>query len=129
MTAGAITRRTALALLSSVPVASRAAVQAPAAVPRRLVCDGSREFLRDTDGTVLAWTHGGLGFRGVSLGLGHHAHRRVGRCPRRGFWSTVSDGALGINPGLPVSKPSYPPSVSPITIPCSVISNVRRSLL
>jgi hypothetical protein len=60
-----------------------------------------------------------------------HTHRRVSRCPRRrrGFWPSVSDAALGINSGLPVSKPSYPPSVSPMTIPCSVISNVRRSLL
>ena len=59
------------------------------------------------------------------------AHRRIGRCLRRGggFWSTLAGGALRINAGLPVSKPSYPASVSPMTIPSSVILNARRSLL
>jgi alpha-tubulin suppressor-like RCC1 family protein len=66
-----MTRRTLLTLLASVPASVRAAIQTPEAVPRRLVCDGNRGFLRDSDGTVLAWRHGGLGFRGVSLGLGH----------------------------------------------------------
>ena len=58
-------------------------------------------------------------------------HRRVGCRPRRrrGFWPSVSDEPLGIDSGLPVSKPSYPPSVSPMTIPSSVISNLRRFLL
>jgi alpha-tubulin suppressor-like RCC1 family protein len=65
-----MTRRTLLALLSSAPVAARAAMQTPTPLPRRLVCDGSRAFLRETDGTVLAWRHGGLGYRGVAFGLG-----------------------------------------------------------
>ena len=71
MPPGSITRRTALALLSSAPVAAHAAMQTPPALPRRLACDGSRAFLRETDGTVLAWRNGGFGYRGVAFGLGH----------------------------------------------------------
>jgi len=71
MPGGSLTRRSVLALLSAAPVAARAAMQAPAAFSRRLVCDGSRVFLRENDGTVLAWRNGGLGYRGVAFGLGH----------------------------------------------------------
>ena len=66
-----MTRRTLLALLSSAPTAARAAMQTPAALPRRLVCDGSRVFLRETDGTVLGWRNGGFLYKGVAFGLGH----------------------------------------------------------
>jgi alpha-tubulin suppressor-like RCC1 family protein len=46
-------------------------MQTPAVLPRRLVCDGSRIFLRETDGTVLGWRNGGFGYKGVAFGLGH----------------------------------------------------------
>lgn len=70
MPAESITRRTALAILSAAPVAAHAALQTPAARPRRVVLDGSRGFVRESDGSVVAWRQGG-GFRGLSLGLGH----------------------------------------------------------
>jgi hypothetical protein len=98
-------------------------------VPRQVALNFNRKAPIPCIGRVFAqWPSPHVRGHGRWVRVGH-AHRRVGRYPRRGFWSTVADGALGINPGLPVSKPSYPASVSPITIPCSVISNVRRSLL
>jgi alpha-tubulin suppressor-like RCC1 family protein len=66
-----MTRRTALALLSSVPAAAHAVMQTTPARPRRVVFDGNRGLLRETDGTALGWRIG-LGFRGQAFGLGHN---------------------------------------------------------
>jgi len=72
MPGGSLTRRNVLALLSSAPVAARAAMQTTVAPARRLASDGHRILLRETDGTVLAWRQSGMGFNGVSFGLGHN---------------------------------------------------------
>jgi alpha-tubulin suppressor-like RCC1 family protein len=65
-----MTRRTALALLSSVPAATHAALQTSPARPRRVVFDGTRGLLRESDGTALGWALPAV--TGQTFGLGHN---------------------------------------------------------
>ena len=67
----AITRRTALALITSAPLAARAALQTPPARERLARCGGPFTYVLDTDGRVTMSLLEGLGFDGRHAGLGN----------------------------------------------------------
>ena len=67
-----MTRRTVLALLSSAPLAARAAIQGPVVRERRAICSGQFTYLIEPDGTVKVWFLAGLGYGAGAAGLGHN---------------------------------------------------------
>jgi alpha-tubulin suppressor-like RCC1 family protein len=66
-----MTRRTLLALISSVPLAARSALQTPARRERRAICRGTFTFVLEPDGAVNMCVLEGLGYDGRHAGLGH----------------------------------------------------------
>lgn len=67
-----MTRRTALSLLSAMPLTARRLAQTRAPNGRRVFCTGNRHFLLEADGTAMGWTLGPIPGTGAVLGLGRN---------------------------------------------------------